>query len=162
MSGNAPKKHDPGDGQLANNRKALHDYIVLDQFEAGIQLAGTEVKSCRARTIALNDAYVDVIQGSAWLVNAHIAGYDYGNRFNHDARRRRRLLLHRKELLKLSIQVKEKGCTIIPLRFYLKHGLVKVALGLCKGKTFGDKRDALRDRQDEMDTRRAIRGDRNL
>lgn len=158
----AKSKTENNDSQLASNRKAFHDYIVLEQLEAGIQLTGTEVKSCRARTITLSEAYVDIAQGSAWLVNAHIAGYDHGNRFNHDTRRRRRLLLHKKELLKLSIQVKEKGCTIVPLKMYLKHGLIKLCIGLCKGKTFGDKRDTLRARQDEMDTRRAIRGDRNL
>ena len=159
----AKKKHtDPGDGMLTNNRKALHDYIVLEQYEAGIQLSGTEVKSCRARTATLSEAYVDIVQGSAFLVNAHIAGYDHGNRFNHDTRRRRRLLLHKKELLKLAIQVKEKGCTVVPLRMYLKHGLIKVAIALCKGKTHEDKRETLRSRQDDMDARRAMRGDRNL
>lgn len=150
----------PGDGQLANNRKALHDYTVLEQIEAGIQLVGTEVKSCRARSIALNDAYVDIADGTAWLVNLHIAGYDYGNRFNHDAKRRRRLLLHRNEILKLALKVRDKGVAIIPLRFYLKHGLVKVALGLCRGKSFGDKRETLRERQDLLDAKRAVRGER--
>ena len=156
------KKTDHGDSQLTNNRKALHDYIVLEKIEAGIQLTGTEVKSCRARTATITEAYVDIVQGSAFLVNAHIAGYDHGNRFNHDTRRRRRLLLHRKELLKLSIQVKEKGLTIVPLGMYLKHGLIKVCIALCKGKSHEDKRDTLRSRQDDMDARRAMRGDRNL
>ena len=156
------KKSNPGDSQLTNNRKALHDYIVLEKLEAGIQLTGTEVKSCRARTATITEAYVDIVQGSAFLVNAHIAGYDHGNRFNHDTRRRRRLLLHRKELLKLSIQVKEKGLTIVPLGMYLKHGLIKVCIALCKGKSHEDKRDTLRSRQDDMDARRAMRGDRNL
>lgn len=162
MADGKKKSAAPGDGQLTNNRKALHDYIVLEQLEAGIQLSGTEVKSCRARTVTLTEAYVDIVHGSAFLVNAHIAGYDHGNRFNHDTRRRRRLLLHRKELLKLSIQVKEKGCTIVPLRMYLKHGLIKVAIALCKGKSHEDKRETLRSRQDDMDARRAMRGDRNL
>lgn len=161
MAGNK-KNNEPNDGLLTNNRKALHDYIVLEQYEAGIQLAGTEVKSCRARTVTLSEAYVDMSQGSAFLVNAHIAGYDHGNRFNHDTRRRRRLLLHKKELLKLAIQVKEKGCTVVPLRMYLKHGLIKVAIALCKGKTHEDKRETLRSRQDDLDARRAMRGDRNL
>ena len=156
-----PKKdRDPGDGLLANNRKALHDYTVLEQIEAGIQLVGTEVKSCRARSIALNEAYVDIAQGSAFLVNLHIAGYDHGNRFNHDERRRRRLLLHKNEILKLALKVRDKGYTIIPLRFYLKHGLVKVALGLCRGKSFGDKRETLRERQDTLDAKRAMRGEK--
>ena len=92
MADGKKKNHDPGDGQLTNNRKALHDYIVLEQYEAGIQLSGTEVKSCRDKTVTLSEAYVDFIQGSAFLVNAHIAGYDHGNRFNHDTRRKRRLL----------------------------------------------------------------------
>lgn len=162
MADGKKKNADSHDGQLTNNRKALHDYIVLEQYEAGIQLTGTEVKSCRDKTVTLSEAYVDFIQGSAFLVNAHIAGYDHGNRFNHDTRRRRRLLLHRKELLKFSIQVKEKGCTIVPLKMYLKHGLIKVAVALCKGKTHEDKRETLRTRQDDMDARRAMRGDRNL
>ena len=162
MADGKKKSAAPGDGQLTNTRTALHDYIVLEQLEAGIQLSGTEVKSCRARTVTLTEAYVDIVHGSAFLVNAHIAGYDHGNRFNHDTRRRRRLLLHRKELLKLSIQVKEKGCTIVPLRMYLKHGLIKVAIALCKGKSHEDKRETLRSRQDDMDARRALRGDRNL
>ena len=106
-------KKDAPDPTLASNRKAFHDYNVIERFEAGIQLTGTEVKSCRARTVTLSEAYVDMTQGSAFLVNAHIAGYDHGNRFNHDTRRRRRLLLHKKELLKLAIQVKEKGCTLL-------------------------------------------------
>lgn len=162
MADGKKKNKDTGDNLLTNNRKALHDYIVLEQYEAGIQLSGTEVKSCRARTVTLSEAYVDMTRGSAFLVNAHIAGYDHGNRFNHDTRRRRRLLLHKKELLKLAIQVKEKGCTIIPLRMYLKHGLIKVAVALCKGKSHEDKRETLRSRQDDMDARRAMRGDRNL
>ena len=156
-----PKKdRDPGDGLLATNRKALHDYTVLEQIEAGIQLVGTEVKSCRARSIALTEAYVDIAQGSAFLVNLHIAGYDHGNRFNHDERRRRRLLLHKNEILKLALKVRDKGYTVIPLRFYLKHGLVKVALGLCRGKSFGDKRETLRERQDTLDAKRAMRGEK--
>ena len=162
MANGKKKSGDAGESLLSNNRKALHDYTVLEQYEAGIQLSGTEVKSCRARTVTLTEAYVDFVQGSAFLVNAHIAGYDHGNRFNHDTRRKRRLLLHRKELLKLMIQVKEKGCTIVPLRMYLKHGLIKVAIALCKGKTHEDKRETLRSRQDDMDARRAMRGDRNL
>lgn len=162
MADGKKKNSGPGDGLLTNNRKALHDYIVLEQYEAGIQLTGTEVKSCRARTVTLSEAYVDMTQGSAFLVNAHIAGYDHGNRYNHDTRRRRRLLLHKKELLKLAIQVKEKGCTIVPLRMYLKGGLIKLAIALCKGKSHEDKRETLRARQDDMDARRAMRGDRNL
>ncbi|MBE6368503.1 MAG: SsrA-binding protein SmpB [Lentisphaerae bacterium] len=162
MANGKKKSTDNTDGVLTNNRRALHDYIVIEQYEAGIQLSGTEVKSCRAKTVTLSEAYVDMMQGSAFLVNAHIAGYDHGNRFNHDTRRRRRLLLHRKELLKLAIQVKEKGCTIVPLRMYLKHGLIKLSIALCKGKTHEDKRETLRARQDDMDARRAMRGDRNL
>ena len=162
MADGKKNKNIPGDGVLSNNRKALHDYIVLEQYEAGIQLTGTEVKSCRARTVTLSEAYVDMTQGSAFLVNAHIAGYDHGNRFNHDTRRRRRLLLHKKELLKLAIQVREKGCTIVPLKMYLKGGLIKLSVALCKGKSHEDKRETLRARQDDMDARRAMRGDRNL
>ena len=140
MAEGKKNKNIPGDGVLSNNRKALHDYIVLEQYEAGIQLTGTEVKSCRARTVTLSEAYVDMTQGSAFLVNAHIAGYDHGNRFNHDTRRRRRLLLHKKEIQKLIGKIAEKGYTLVPVEVYLSNGLVKVQIALAKGKKLYDKR----------------------
>jgi len=150
-------KNKATDGILANNKKAFHDYAVLDRIEAGIQLQGTEVKSCRAHSITMADSYVKIEKGEALLLNVHIATYEQGNQFNHDPKRQRRLLMHKREMLKLTQQIKEKGCTLVPLKFYLKKSLIKVELGICKGKTFGDKRDTLRQRQDDMDSRRAIR-----
>ncbi len=151
------KKLADGGKFLATNRKAFHDYAVIDKLEAGIQLLGTEVKSCRSRSISMADAYVKIINGEAWLFNVHIAEYTHANQFNHEPARRRRLLLHKNEILKIFQQTREKGLTVVPLKFYLSKGLVKVELGLCKGKTFSDKREVLRRRQDDLDTRKAIK-----
>ena len=153
----ADKKMKEHGNVLADNRKALHDYSVLERCEAGVELVGTEVKSCRARAIALADAFARLERGQAFLENVHIAVYDHGNRFNHAPKQKRRLLLHKKEILKLSQQVRERGLTVVPLKFLLKGGLVKVELGLCKGKTHEDKRQTLRERQDDLDARRAMR-----
>lgn len=141
---------------IAQNRKASHDYSFVEKLEAGIELRGTEVKSCRAHAVTLTDAYVKIDKGQAWLLNVHIAPYEFGNVFNHKARSERRLLLHKREILRLSQQTREKGLTIVPLMFYLKGGRVKVQIAVCKGKTFEDKRDTLRKRQDDLDTRRMI------
>ncbi len=141
---------------LAENRRARHDFEILETIEAGVELVGTEVKSCRERQIVMNDAYVAIDRGSAFLHNTNIAPYAFGNRFNHTGKQTRRLLLHKSEILRLHQQIREKGHTIVPLRFYLKGGLVKVAIAVCKGKTFGDKRDTLRARQDELEARRAM------
>ena len=149
------KKHD-NSNILATNKKAFHDFTVLGRYEAGISLTGTEVKSCRARNITMQDSYVRILNGEASLLNVHIATYEQGNQFNHDTKRNRALLLHKREILKLNQQIREKGLTLIPLKFYLNKGLIKVELGICKGKTKGDKRDTLRERQDVKDTRRAI------
>lgn len=141
---------------LAENRRARHDYIVLEKFEAGVELVGTEVKSCRARQIAMTDSYVAIENRQAFMYNVNIAQYAFGNRFNHNIRQKRRLLLHKSEILKLHQKVRERGLTIIPLKFYLKGGLVKVEIALCKGKTYEDKRETMRERQDTMDARRAM------
>ncbi len=155
--GKKKKKSDPG--SLANNRKARHDFHITDNYEAGIVLTGTEVKSCRAHSITLGDAYVKIENGEAMLLNVHISEYEHGNRYNHVPKRPRKLLLHRREILKLSQLTKEKGFTIIPLRFYLKRGKVKVDLGVAKGKQLFDKRESLKKRQDDMDSRRAMSRD---
>ena len=155
--GKKKKKNDPGN--LANNRKARHDFHITDNYEAGIVLTGTEVKSCRAHSITLGDAYVKIENGEAMLLNVHISEYEHGNRYNHVPKRPRKLLLHRREILKLSQLTKEKGFTIIPLRFYLKRGKVKVDLGVAKGKQLFDKRESLKKRQDDMDSRRAMSRD---
>ena len=141
---------------LVKNRKAFHDYQILEAFEAGIELRGTEVKSCRERNISLADTYVKIQEGEAFLLNVHIAPYEHGNRFNHDPRRERRLLMHKREVRKLYQQTREKGCTIVPLKLYLKHGRVKVEIAIAKGKTKGDKRDDMKRRDDEKMMRRAV------
>ena len=140
---------------LIKNKKAYFQYQILDTIEAGLELKGTEVKSCRERSIAMTDAYVKIEKAEAWLMNVNISKYKYGNQFNHDPVRPRKLLLHKREILKLSQQVKEKGLTIVPLKFYLKRGRVKVLIGIAKGKTFSDKRETLKKRQHDIDARRA-------
>ena len=141
---------------IARNKKAFHDYEILESMEAGIELRGTEVKSCRLRSVQLQDAFARVENGELFAFGIHISPYAHGNRFNHEAIRRRRLLMHKKEILKLFQRVREKGFALIPLKMYMKKGRVKVELGVARGKTFGDKRETLRQRQDEMDARRAM------
>lgn len=141
---------------LAENRKARHDYQILEAMEAGVELVGTEVKSCRDRHIAMTDAYVSIENGQAFMYNVNIATYAQGNRFNHKTTQKRRLLLHKSEIMKLHQQVREKGFTIVPLKFYLKGGLIKVEIAMCRGKTYGDKRETLRERQDNLEARRAM------
>ena len=155
-NGMSNKKADQENSVIVRNKKALHDYTILECQEAGIELRGTEVKSCRKAGVSLNDAFVKIEKGQAWLYNAHIAPYEFGNVFNHKPKSTRRLLLHKREILKMSQHVKEKGYTIIPLKFYFKNGRVKVEIAICKGKTFGDKRDVMRQKQDELDTKRAL------
>jgi SsrA-binding protein len=140
---------------VANNRKAKHEYFLLDTFEAGIVLKGSEIKSIRAGQLSLAQAYVSIEGGEAWLLNAHIAPYNQANRFNHDPLRPRKLLLHRKQIKKLFESVRQKGTTIVPLRVYLKDGKAKVEIALAKGKKHYDKRAeiAKRDAQRELDRR---------
>ena len=141
---------------LAQNRKAHHQYHILEKIGAGIELKGTEVKSCRDNLITMTDSYVKIEAGEAWLLNVNIAEYKYGNQFNHEPSRKRKLLLHKREIVKLLQQINEKGNTIIPLKFYLTRGKVKVQLGVAKGKTHGDKRETLKKRQHDMDAKRAM------
>ncbi|OGV49749.1 MAG: SsrA-binding protein [Lentisphaerae bacterium GWF2_44_16] len=150
------EKDKKSDNVLIKNKKAFHDYAILETFEAGIELKGTEVKSCRQNSIALVDSFVKIENGQATLLNCHISPYTCGNRFNHETLRPRRLLLHKAEIRKLAIQLREKGNTIIPLKFYLKNGKVKLEIGVAKGKTHGDKREAMRRSQDERDVRREM------
>ncbi len=147
----------PADPVLATNKKAYHDYNILEKFEAGIQLVGTEVKSCRERAIQMGEGYVKIQNGQAWLLNVHIAQYGFGNRFNHESKQQRRLLLHKNEILKLAQWLGTKGGTLIPLKFYLKQGLVKVEIAYCQGKTHGDQRETLRRRQSDLEMRRAVK-----
>ena len=132
--------------ELVSNRRAFHDYEVLDTYEAGIVLLGTEIKSLRNHGGSLQDAYVDIKGGSPWLMNASIAPYTFGNVFNHEERRPRKLLMHKGEIEKLRKKVAEKGLTLIPLAIYLKKGIAKVKVAVAKGKKAYDKRAALKDR----------------
>ena len=128
------KKPKTKDAPLAQNKKARHDYQILETIEAGLVLTGTEIKSVRERRINLKDGFAQIHNGEAWLMNVHISEYTQGNRFNHDPLRARKLLLHKKEIQKLTGQTSEKGITIVPLKVYLKHGFAKVLLGIAKAK----------------------------
>ncbi len=125
---------------IATNKEAYHNYFILDTYEAGIQLTGTEVKSARAGRVNLKDAYALVRDGEAWLLNAHISPYSHGNRENHDPDRDRRLLLHKKEIIRLQSKIQEKGLTVVPTKLYFKGNLIKCELGIAKGKKLYDKR----------------------
>jgi SsrA-binding protein len=142
---------------LVSNRKAFHSYEIIDTFEAGIVLLGTEIKSLRSHGGNLQDAYVIFHEGAPYLKNASIAPYKFGNLFNHAERRERKLLLHKREIAKLQSQVAEKGLTVIPLAMYLKHGFVKVKLGLARGKKSYDKRAALKKREHERQIDRSLK-----
>jgi SsrA-binding protein len=151
----AEDKNKGNDPVIARNRKAFHDYEILETMEAGLELHGTEVKSCRMGSVQLQESFARVEKGQLFVYGLHISPYSHGNRFNHEAMRARRLLMHKREILKLSIRTRERGCSLIPLKMYLKRGYVKIELGLAQGKTFSDKRETLRRKQDEMDMRRA-------
>lgn len=142
-----------GSKNIATNRKASHQYFLFDSIEAGIALKGTEIKSLRAGRVSLRESYVQIDGSEAWLVNAHIAPYDPASRFNHDPRRRRKLLLHKREILRLDERVRQRGYTIVPTKMYFKEGRVKVEIALARGKQKYDKRRELakRDAQREMD-----------
>lgn len=144
------------DRVITVNRKAFHDYEIVERYEAGIVLTGTEIKSLRAGRVDLRDAYARSNKGELWLVNAHIGAYDPAGIYNHDPRRARKLLLHRAEIEKLRSTVAEKGLTLIALRIYIKHHIAKVELGLARGKRQYDKRRAMIDKELDMAARRAV------
>lgn len=143
--------------QIAVNRKALHDYEILDKVEAGLVLTGTEIKSLRAGKVDLRDAYARVQDGELWLHGAHIAPYDSGSYMNHEPKRPRKLLVHRSEIGDLSAQTAEKGLTLAALRIYLKNHHAKVELGVARGKRQYDKRRAIIDRERERAARQAMK-----
>jgi SsrA-binding protein len=147
---------DTGVKVLATNRKAAHDYFLEDRLEAGIALQGTEIKSVRAGQVSLREAYVRTDGEEVWLVNAHIAPYDPASTMNHDPRRERKLLLHRREILRLHGRVQQKGYTIIPTKVYLSRGRAKVEIALARGKRQYDKREQMARRDAERDVRRAL------
>lgn len=142
---------------LADNRKARHDYFLLERFEAGLALTGTEVKAARNGQVQLRDGYAEIAGNEAWLVNVHIGHYSHGNIYNHPIDRRRKLLLHRREIDKLAGKTREKGLTLIPTKLYLKNGRIKCEIALCRGKKQHDKREAIRTREREAEARAAVR-----
>jgi SsrA-binding protein len=142
---------------LSDNRQAGHNYFLMDRFEAGLVLTGTEVKAAKDGKIQLKDAYAAVMNNEAWLLNAHISQYSHGNRENHPPIRNRKLLLHRREIEKLQTQTREKGLVLIPTRIYLKNGRIKCEVALAKGKKMHDKREAERARTAEAEARAEMR-----
>ena len=149
------RKTSPND--LVSNRKAFHEYEILETFEAGIVLVGTEVKSLKSHHGSLQDAYVLISEGEAILKNASITCYSFGNVHNHKEKRERKLLLHKREIEKLKIASSEKGLTLIPLAMYTKEGLIKVKVGIAKGKKLHDKREAVKEKQDKRQIARALK-----
>ena len=142
---------------VALNRKARHNYLITDTFEAGLALTGTEIKSIRAGKANLSDAYARVEKGEAWLIGLHIAPFEHGNRYNHEPRRDRKLLLHRSEIDELMGRAAAKGLTVVPLRLYISdRGRAKVELGLAKGKQLHDRRRDIADRQARRDVEREL------
>jgi SsrA-binding protein len=146
-----------GKKTLAVNRKARYNYAVDDSLECGIELQGTEVKSMKERSFSFSDAYAKIDNGELWLVGLHITPYKFGNIYNHEPDRTRKLLVHRQEIKRLSRKVNERGLTLIPLSFYLKRGMVKLELGICRGKRLVDKRQDIKQRDQKRDAERALR-----
>jgi SsrA-binding protein len=145
---------------ISDNRQARHLYEILEVYEAGVELVGTEVKSIRAGRVNLRDGYALIRNGQAWLINAHISPYERSAEyFNHEPRRTRKLLLHRKEITKLIGQVEQKGLTLVPLKMYFKGSWVKITLGLGKGKKLHDKREDIKRRDDQRQMARAMKRD---
>ncbi len=147
----ADRKFNP---TLAENRKARHDYTVLESFECGICLAGTEVKSARRGGVSLAGSYAAVLGGELWLVGADIAAYEFGNRFNQPSKRNRKLLVHAREVRDMKMKTEAKGLTLVPLKMYLKGGRIKIELGVCRGKALHEKRDALKKKAMKRDMER--------
>ena len=142
---------------VATNREAYHNYFILETYEAGVQLAGTEVKSARGGRVNLKDGYVTVRDGQAWLLNVHISHYSHGNRQNHEPVRERRLLMHKREIIRLQSKVQEKGLTLVPTKFYFKGNLIKCEIGLAKGKKLYDKRETEARKTQEREARAAMK-----
>ena len=142
---------------IAVNRQASHEYFLLDRYEAGLSLVGTEIKAIRQGNCNLKNSYVDIENGEAFLKDMHIAEYDRGNRFNHETKRPRKLLLHKKEINRLAQKVKTDGLTIVPTSLYLHKGKAKVEIALAKGKKLYDKRQSLKDKEVKRDLQQAVK-----
>jgi SsrA-binding protein len=148
-------KAKPFNTTFAENRKARHDYTVLETIECGVVLTGTEVKSVRSGGVSLSGAYAAVLGGELWLLGCDIAAYKFGNRFNHEPKSKRKLLVHAKEVAQLKLKSEAKGLTLVPLKLYLKNGRIKLALGVCRGKQMNDKRESLKQKALRRDMERA-------
>lgn len=153
MAGKNSEKQRP----LAQNKKARHDYNILETVEAGIVLTGTEIKSVREGRVTLKDGFAQIKNDEAWLENVHISEYTAGNRFNHDPLRRRKLLLHKKQIVQLGQKASAKGVTLVPLKVYLKNGFAKVLIGVATGKHEYDKRETIKRRDQEREIQRTLK-----
>ena len=153
----AKRNQNSGDPVLATNRKAGFDYHSIERFECGIELTGTEVKSCRERAVQLGESFARILKNQLWLFNAHISHCEFGGRFNHEIRRDRRLLMHKQEIRRLAQTLQTKGGALVPLKLYLKSGLIKLELAYCQGKTHQDQRETIRKREADIAIRRATR-----
>ena len=142
---------------IVENRKARHEYELYDRFEAGLELKGTEIKSIRLGKVQLKDSYISIRDGQALIKGMHIAPYEFGNRFNHDEARDRRLLLHKNEILKLNQYTRIKGYTVVPVSLYLSKGLAKLEIALAKGKNLHDKREASKARDAQREIQKALK-----
>jgi len=146
-----------GDRILSDNRSAFHNYFILERFECGMVLTGTEVKAAKDAKVQLKEAYASVDRGEVWLLNAHISQYSHGNRENHPPIRNRKLLLHKREIEKLQVMTREKGLALIPLKMYMKGGRIKCEIGVAKGKKLHDKRETERTKSAEAEARAEMR-----
>ena len=142
---------------VATNRKAFHNFSILETYETGLVLKGTEVKSLRESQVNFKDCYASIENGEAWLIGCHITPYHHGSDANHDPERRRKLLLHRREINRLVGKIAERGLTLIPLRLYFKDGRVKLELGLARGKKLHDKRESIREREVRREVAKEVR-----
>ncbi|BAP86167.1 SsrA-binding protein [Paucilactobacillus hokkaidonensis JCM 18461] len=153
----AKQKQHLNDNLMAQNKKARHDYSIESTYEAGIVLTGTEIKSIRDKRVNLRDGFAQIRNGEVWLMNVHISPYNQGNQFNHDPLRNRKLLLHKKEIKRLSGDLSTKGITLVPLKMYIKNGYAKVLLGVAKGKHEYDKRETLKRKEQDRQIARVMK-----
>ena len=154
---NAVEKQNSGFLPIASNRKAYHDYFVLETYEAGIELYGTEIKSIRNGKVNLKDSFCSVDNGEMFVIGMHISPYEHGNIFNRDPMRKKKLLMHKKEIIKLFTQNQQQGLSIIPLKLYIKKGRAKLEIGLCKGKKLHDKRNVAAEKEANRSIERALK-----
>jgi SsrA-binding protein len=154
--------NDSGNRILSDNRQAGHNFHLLEKYEAGIALSGTEVKAAKTGKVQLKESYADILDNEAWLLNAHISQYSHGNRENHEPIRKRKLLLHRQEIDKLRSKIKEKGLALVPTKLYLKNGKIKCEIAVARGKKMHDKRQAEREREANEEARKQLNNRRTF